>query len=135
MAGNAANLHDAIATALATVPGLRVADHLPEAVSPPMAVIQIQSVTYHRAMKGGSSEWKYVISVVAGRMGERSAQITLDGWMSWDGSQSIRAAIESDRTLGGNCSTLIIEDMITIRPLSIGDASYLTCEFNLSIHA
>lgn len=135
MAGNAANLHDAIATALATVPGLRVADHLPEAVSPPMAVIQIQSVTYHRAMKGGSSEWKYVISVVAGRMGERSAQITLDGWMSWDGSQSIRAAIEADRTLGGNCSTLIIEDMITIRPLSIGDASYLTCEFNLSIHA
>jgi hypothetical protein len=135
MAGNAANLHDAISTALSTVPGLRVADHLPESISPPMAVIQIQSVTYHRAMKGGLSEWKYVISVVAGRMGERSAQITLDGWMSWDGSQSIRAAIESDRTLGGNCSTLIIEDMITIRPLSIGDASYLTCEFNLSIHA
>jgi hypothetical protein len=55
--------------------------------------------------------------------------------MSWDGAQSIRAAIESDRTLDGTCSTLIMEDMITIRPLSIGDASYLTCEFNLSIHA
>lgn len=135
MAGNAADLHDAIARSLATVPGLRVADHLPEAVTPPMAVIQIQSVTYHRAMQGGSSEWKYVISVVAGRMGDRAAQRTLDSWMSWDGPQSIRAAIESDRTLDGNCSTLIIEDMITIRPLSIGDASYLTCEFNLSIHA
>jgi hypothetical protein len=135
MAGSAADLHDAIAAALATVPGLRVADHLPEAVTPPMAVIQIQSVTYHRAMKGGLSEWKYVISVVAGRMGERSAQITLDSWMSWDGPQSIRAAVESDRTLGGKCSTLIIGDMITVRPLSIGDASYLTCEFNLSIHA
>jgi hypothetical protein len=100
-----------------------------------MAVIQIQSVTYHRAMQGGLSEWKYVISVVAGRMGDRAAQRTLDSWMSWDGAQSIRAAIESDRTLDGTCSTLIMEDMITIRPLSIGDASYLTCEFNLSIHA
>ena len=135
MAGNAADLHDEIARALATVPGLRIADHLPEQVSPPMAVIQIQSVTYHRAMQGGLSEWKYVISVIAGRMGDRAAQRTLDSWMSWDGAQSIRAAIESDRTLDGTCSTLIMEDMITIRPLSIGDASYLTCEFNLAIHA
>ena len=135
MAGDSTQLHDAIARALATVPGLRVADHLPEAVSPPMAVIQIQSVTYHRAMQGGSSEWKYVISVIAGRMGDRAAQRTLDSWMSWDGPQSIRAAVEADRTLDGNCSTLIIEDMITIRPLSIGDASYLTCEFNLTVHA
>jgi hypothetical protein len=135
MAGNATDIHDAIARALATVPGLRVANHLPEQVTPPMAVIQIQSVTFHRAMQGGSSEWKYVISVIAGRMGDRTAQRTLDNWMSWDGSQSIRAAIESDRTLDGICSTLIIEDMITIRPLSIGDASYLTCEFNLTVHA
>jgi hypothetical protein len=135
MAGNAADLHDAIAAALATVPGLRVADHLPEQVAPPMAVIQIQSVTYHRAMRGGLSEWRYVISVIAGRMGDRTAQATLDSWISWDGPQSIRAAIESDRTLAGNCSTLIVEDMISIRPLSIGDAAYLTCEFNLSIHA
>ena len=51
-----------------------------------------------------------------------------------DGRRS-RAAIESDRTLAGKCSTLIVEDMISIRPLSIGDAAYLTCEFNLSIHA
>ena len=135
MAGDSTQLHDAIARALATVPGLRVADHLPEAVTPPMAVIQIQSVTYHRAMQGGLSEWKYVISVIAGRMGDRAAQRTLDSWMSWDGPQSVRAAIEADRTLDGNCSTLIIEDMITIRPLAIGDAQYLTCEFNLSIHA
>jgi len=74
MAGSAADIQDAIADALATISGLRVADHLPEAVTPPMAVIQIQSVTYHRAMQGGLSEWRYIISVVAGRMGDRSAQ-------------------------------------------------------------
>ena len=135
MAGSASDIHDAIADALALVPGLRVADHLPEAVTPPMAVIQIQSVTYHRAMRGGLSEWRYVISVVAGRMGDRSAQRTLDGWMSFDGAQSVRAALEADRTLNGKCSTSIVDDMISIRPLQIGDASYLTCEFNFSVHA
>jgi len=29
----------------------------------------------------------------------------------------------------------MVDDMISIRPLQIGDASYLTCEFNLSVHA
>jgi hypothetical protein len=25
--------------------------------------------------------------------------------------------------------------MIAVRPLSLGDASYLTCEFNVTVHA
>lgn len=120
---------------LATIPGLRVADHLPEQINPPMAVIQLQSVTYHRAMRGGLSEWEFTISLVAGRMGDRPAQRQLDSWMSWDGSQSVRAAIEGDTTLGGACSTLKVADMIAVRPLSLGDAAYLTCEFNVIVHA
>jgi hypothetical protein len=55
--------------------------------------------------------------------------------MSYAGSQSVRAAIEGDKTLGGNCSTLKVGDMIAVRPLSLGDASYLTCEFNVTVHA
>ena len=135
MAGTASSIQTALGVRLATVSGLRVADHLPEQVNPPMAVIQIQSVTYHRAMAGGLSEWQFVISCVAGRMGDRPAQITLDGWMSYAGGQSIRAAIEADKTLGGNSSTLKVGDMVAVRPLSIGDAAYLTCEFNVTVHA
>jgi hypothetical protein len=135
MAGTASDIHAGLAANLSRVPGLRVADHLPEAVTPPMAVIQVQSVTYHRAMGGGMSEWQFVISLVSGRMGDRAAQITLDGWMSYDGAQSARAAIESDPSLGGACQTLIVADMVSIRPLSIGDAAYLTCEFNVNVHA
>lgn len=135
MAGTASAIHAGLAANLATVPGLRVADHLPEAVTPPMAVIQIQSVTYHRAMRGGLSEWQFVVSLISGRMGDRAAQRTLDGWMSYDGAQSARAAIESDPTLDGACQTLIVADMVSIRPLSIGDAAYLTCEFNVNVHA
>jgi hypothetical protein len=135
MAGNGSDLQTALATALATIPGLRVADHLPEQVSPPMAVIQLQSVTYHRAMRGGLSEWRYVISLIAGRMGDRAAQRQMDSWLSYDGPQSVRAAIETDPTLDGNASTLIVEEMVSVRPLSIGDAAYTTCEFNITVHA
>lgn len=135
MAGEASSIQESLGMRLATIPGLRVADHLPEQINPPMAVIQLQSVTYHRAMKGGLSEWEFTISLVAGRMGDRPAQRQLDSWMSWDGSQSVRAAIEGDTTLGGACSTLKVADMIAVRPLSLGDAAYLTCEFNVIVHA
>lgn len=135
MAGTGTDLQNALAAALATIPGLRVADHLPEQVAPPMAVIQLQSVTYHRAMRGGLSEWRYVISLIAGRMGDRAAQRQMDGWLSYGGAQSVRAAIEADQTLDGNASTLIVDEMVSVRPLSIGDAAYTTCEFSITVHA
>jgi len=135
MSGSASQIHEALSLALAAVPGLRVADHLPEQVSPPMAVVQLQNITYHRAMAGGTSEWQFLIALVAGRMGDRSAQRQIDGWVSYDGSQSIRAAIETDQTLNGVCQTLIVADMVAVRPITLGDASYLSCEFNVTVHA
>ena len=135
MAGSSLAIQEALGESLANIPGLRVADHLPEQINPPMAVVQIQSVAFHRAMAGGLSEWLFTISLVAGRMGDRPAQRQLDSWMSWDGDQSVREAIELDRTLGGACSTLMVADMVAVRPLSLGDAAYLTCEFNVTVHA
>jgi len=135
MAGTASDIQAALGVRLATVSGLRVADHIPEQLSPPQAVVQIQSVTYHRAMRGGLSEWSFVVSAIAGRMGDRSSQRLLDGWMSYDGAQSIRSALEADQTLGGKASTVLVADMVAVRPLSIGDAAYLTCEFNVTVNA
>ena len=135
MAGTASQIQAAVSAALATVPGLRVADHLPEQVAPPMAVIQMETVTYHRTMQGGTSEWAFLISLIAGRMGERSAQRQIDGWLSYDGSQSIRAALEVDPTLNGIVQSLIVAEMASIRLLTMGDATFLTCDFNLTVHA
>ena len=135
MSGSATQIHDALSMALTAVPGLRVADHLPESINPPMAIVQVQSVTYHRAMQGGLSEWQYLVAVVSGRMGDRSAQRMLDGWMAYDGSQSIRAALEVDQTLNGVCQSLLVESMVNVRPLSLGDAAYLSCEFNVTVYA
>lgn len=135
MAGSGSDIHEGLRARLANISQLRVADHLPEQINPPMAVIQLQSVTYHRAMQGGLSSWEFVVSLVSGRMGDRASQALLDGWMSYSGTASVRAVIESDPTLGGVCSSLIVGDMVAVRPLTLGDASYLTCEFNVTVHA
>jgi hypothetical protein len=135
MSGTASQIQAAVSAALATVPGLRVADHLPEQIAPPLAIAQIQSVTYHRTMQGGDSEWTFLIAAIAGRMGDRSAQRQLDGWLSYDGSQSVRAALEVDPTLNGVVSTLLVTEMVSVRPITLGDAAYLSCEFNVTVHA
>lgn len=135
MAGSASEIQHALQLSLAAIPGLRVADHLPEQITPPMAVASLQTVTYHRAMRGGLSTFEYVVTLLAGRMGTRAAQLTMDGWISYDGNQSVRAIIESDPTLGGKCSTLIVSEMIAVRPVTIGDEAYFTCEFTVIVHA
>ena len=135
MAGTALDIQDKLAEALQTIPGLRVADHLPEQINPPVAVIQVQTVTYHRAMRGGLSTFEYVVSVVAGRLGDRTAQRTLDAWMSWDGAYSVRAALEDDQTLSGVAQSVKVNDMLAVRPVSLGDAPYLSVEFNVYVNA
>jgi len=135
MAGTASDIYTALGVRLATISGLRVADHLPEQINPPVAVIQLESVTYHRAFVGGLSEWRFVVSCVAGRMGDRVAQRLLDTWLSYSGAGSVRAAIEADPTLGGKAKTLKVEEMVSIRPITLGDASYISAEFNLFVHA
>ena len=135
MAGTALDIQDKLAEALQTIPGLRVADHLPEQINPPIAVIQVQTLTYHRAMRGGLSTFEYVVSVVAGRLGDRTAQRTLDAWMSWDGALSVRAALEDDQTLSGVAQSVKVNDMMAVRPVSLGDAPYLSVEFNVYVNA
>jgi hypothetical protein len=135
MAGTGLDIQDGLARALGRVQGLRVADHIPEQLNPPVGVVQVQSVTYHRAMRGGLSAWEFVVTVISGRMGDRTAMRTLDGWMSWDGVYSVRAALEDDQTLAGVCSTVKVNDMLAVRPVSLGDATYLSCEFNVYVNA
>ena len=135
MAGTASELHAGLAKLLASIPGLRVADHLPEQLSPPQAIIQLDQVDYHRAMSGGLSDWRFVVVMVAGRMGERTAQANIDAWLSWDGDASVRAALEADPTLGGAAQTTKVAQALSIRPLTIGELTYLTVELNVDVTA
>lgn len=97
---------DGLATALATITGLRVFDYVPDGISPPAAVVEPLEIDYDSAMQDGLTFYRAYILVIVGRMSDRSAQEKLDGYITTTGAGSVKAAIESDRTLGGACSTL-----------------------------
>lgn len=135
MAGVLSDLKKGLAERLRTVPGLRVSAQIPEQVNPPMAVVTRSAVSYHGDMRGGLTEWTMQVQLLAGRMADQQAQRTIDGWLSWDGAQSVRAAIEGDRTLGGVAQTLIVTDAEALTSIQVGDSEYLGVIFNVTVYA
>lgn len=123
-----------LATNLATISGLRTSVYQPEQLNPPMAFPTLNSVTYHNAMGGGDVTMLWTINVIVGRYVDRTAFATLDGFLSYSGATSIRTAIESDKTLGGVCQTLVLPSGANIMSLSSADAEFLQIQFQVTVH-
>lgn len=124
-----------IATNLATISGLRTAATMPDQPNPPIAVVMPQSVSYDTAFGRGLDTYEFAVLVVVGRVDERTAQNLLDGYCNPTGATSIKTAIESDRTLGGEVQDLRVTDMRNYSSIPVGEVTYLAAEFVVSVFA
>ena len=124
-----------LATALAAVPGLRTTTETPDTISPPISIITVSNVNYDTAGSRGLDEYNFLLTVIVGRVGERSAQRLLDSYVTPAGASSVKLAIELDRTLGGKCDSLRVTDMRNYGSLVIGEITYLAAEFNVVVYA
>jgi hypothetical protein len=122
-----------LGTNLATLSGLRIATSLPEQVNPPQAVISLQSVAYDGALRGGLTTYTFMVTVLTGRMSERTAQSILDGYIS-PGAGAIKNAIESDKSLGGSAFDVRVEAMSNVGSLTIGEVNYLAADFTVTVY-
>jgi hypothetical protein len=129
------DLRAGLATRLGTITGLRTTTETPDTISPPVAIINVANVNYDRTFARGLDEYNFVITVIVGRVGERSAQRLLDSYVSPVAPSSVKLAIELDRTLGGKCDTLRVTDMRNYGSLVIGEITYLAAEFNVVVFA
>jgi hypothetical protein len=86
-------------------------------------------------MRGGNVRMRWTVIVVVGRYLDRVAHANLDGYLSYDGATSLRAAVEGDRTLGGVAQTLILDSSMSIGSLAIAEAEYLQVSFSVLVHA
>jgi hypothetical protein len=129
------DLRTGIATNLATISGLRTSPTLPDNPNPPIALVTPISVSFDDSFKRGMQTYTFVISVIVGRVDERTAQNKLDAFVSSTGTQSIKLAVESDKTLGGNAFDCRVTEMRNYGQLTIGDVIYLSAEFTLLCYA
>ena len=128
-------MRSGIATNLATITGLRSGPTIPDNVNPPYAIIAPSSVDYHRAFNNALSTYNFTVTLVVGRVSERTAQNNLDAYCSPTGASSIRVAVESDKTLGGIVYDTIVTGMRNYGSVVIGENTYLAAEFDLTVQA
>lgn len=135
MPATVSQVADGIKVRLATVSGLRTYSYQPEQLNPPVAFPVLESVEYHRAFGGGDVQMRWQIFVIVGRYLDRVAHTNLDGFLSYSGATSLRAAIEGDRTLGGVVNTLVLDSGLSIGALTVAEADFLQVQCSLLVHA
>jgi hypothetical protein len=129
------DLRTGLATRLATINGLRSSAYIPDNPTPPVAVVMPGRITYDTAFGRGSDEYQFTIMLIVGRVADRASQTTLDGYCESSGTRSVKAAIEGDRSLGGKALDCRVTEMANQGSLAIGDVTYHTAEFNVSVIA
>jgi len=127
-------IRQGLATNLATIPGLRAVAEVPDLPNPPIAIVALNSVTYDRAYANGMTSYSFTITVIVGRVAEREAQRRLDAYIS-TGSSSVKYAVESDKTLGGNAYDCRVVSMDSVGSLTISDNTYLAADFSVTVIA
>jgi hypothetical protein len=123
-----------LATNLGTISGLRTAAEIPDLPNPPIAVVSLDSVTYDQAYAKGMTTYTFTVTVIVGRSAEREAQRKLDGYIS-TGANSIKNAVESDKTLGGYAYDCRVESMNSVGSVTISDTTYLAADFTVTVIA
>jgi hypothetical protein len=129
------DLRTGLANRLTTITGLRSSAYIPDNPQPPVAIVMPGRITYDQAFGRGSDEYQFTIMLIVGRVADRASQTTLDGYCESSGSRSVKAAIEGDRTLGGKALDCRVTEMTNQGSLSIGDVTYHTAEFSVTVIA
>jgi hypothetical protein len=124
-------IRDGIAENLSQIHGLRVSATMLDAPRPPVAMVYPDTIEFDLNANRGADTFNVIVSVLVGRADDRTAQLRLDSYIS--GPDSVKAAIESDRTLGGACDTCRVTSMRNYQQVAVGDVVYLGVEFEVEV--
>lgn len=129
-------MRQGIAANLATISGLRVSYYILDNPSPPVAIVAPPTIKYDQSFGRGLDEYSFQVIVLVTRADERIGQELIDSYCAPAGAGSIKAAIESDRTLGGLVADLRVTDMTGVSPTTFADGQvYLTATWAVTVYA
>jgi len=133
--GDTTTIRQKLATNIGTITGLRTSAELIDNPRPPIALVNLDSVDYHQAFQDGTTILNFTVSVIVGRSAERTMQRKLDAYLTPTGAQSVKAGIESNRNLDGDCDDLVVSGAGSIGSVTINDQTYLAAEFQITVYA
>jgi len=125
-------VRDNMKTQLSSISGLRIYDTVPDSINVPAAVVGMLDFNFDTSMDRGFDTATLDLILITGRMSERSAQNSLDGYLSGSGSGSIKTVLENNKTLSGACQTLRVTTA-TSGSLQVGGIDYLAYRFRVLV--
>lgn len=109
MSASIQQIRAGIAANLATIQGVQVSAYTLPNPTPPTVWVFPDETDYHEASQNGLAFAKMAVRALVGTIADQGAQILMDQMLDPAGAKSVKAAIESDRTLGGLVSDLVVE--------------------------
>lgn len=128
-------LRTKLAENIGTIAGLRTSAEMPDNPNPPIAIVRPAGIQYDQSFARGLTRYQFVVVVIVGRVAEKTAQRSLDAYCSSTGASSIKLAVESDKTLNGNCYDLRVTEMRNYTPIQLNEGTYLAAEFAVDVFA
>jgi len=126
-------IREGIAENLSQVSNLRVSATMLDSPRPPVAMVYPDTIDFDLNANRGADTFTFIVYVLVGRADDRAAQNRLDSFVA--GDSSVKAAIESDRTLGGSADTCRVTSMRNYQQVSIGETVFLGVEFEVEVVA
>jgi len=126
-------LRTGLAEAMGAISGLRTSSTVPDNPRPPIDIVMPDRIAYDLNARRGADTFYFTVILIVSRADDRAAQNNLDAFLT--GSGSVKAAIESDRTLGGVANTCRVTEMASYSSLPIGDVLYLAAQFTVEVVA
>lgn len=104
--GKVADLREALAASLSSLPGVQESAYVLGNPTPPSAEVEPAPVEYDLAMQRGLDRWRFIVRVFVGATSDIGAQKRLDDFIDPTGEMSVKTLLEADRTLGGACDSM-----------------------------
>jgi hypothetical protein len=128
-------IRDGLAKNLRTISGLRVYAEIPDSPNIPGAIVSLNNINYDQAFQRGLTEYNFVITVIVGRVSDRLAQRRIDQYVS-GGENSIKYAVESDKSLDGSAFDVRVSEMTNIGAVVLNqDVTYMAADFAVTVFA
>lgn len=131
------SIRDGLKTNLETISGLTAYEYVPDWIEPPIALVApINSLNYDSTMARGADTYEIPVIVYISRVDAQLSQDTVDGYLASTGATSVKAAIESDPTLGGAAMSVRVISATDYGEYEVTQGtSFLGVTFNVEVIA
>lgn len=129
-----ATVRAGLAANLSRIADVQVSAYVLSEPTPPTLQIRSGEITYDRAMGRGLDEATMIVQALVAFSSDGGSQAQLDGLMAPNGATSVKAAVESDLTLGGACDQVHVVSCSGTQLATIAGVAVLMAEWTCIVY-